>query len=167
MGDTKGKERPGAEVNIRFRGVGLPSQSRLRRARIPIPFVPSGHFPLIRGIGPHRGSQVGADVLIRPNNDHCGNGGPLGTAAPTVIARTGKAQTWRSVPQSPLPPPLGEVPSAHTGRRGPTFSPAISSPRPSPPVKTPKSRPSAGRNPPGRPFAGRTSPRRPSKSSRR
>ena len=31
----------------------------------------------------HRGSQVGADVLIRPNNDHCGNGGPLGTAAPT------------------------------------------------------------------------------------
>ena len=28
------------------------SQSRLRRASIPTPFVPSGHFPLIGGIGP-------------------------------------------------------------------------------------------------------------------
>ena len=27
------------------------------RATFPIPFVPSGHFPLTRGIGPHRGSQ--------------------------------------------------------------------------------------------------------------
>ena len=28
------------------------SQSRLRRASIPTPFVPAGHFPLIGGIGP-------------------------------------------------------------------------------------------------------------------
>ena len=28
-------------------------------------------------------SQVGADVLIRPNDSRPGNGGPLGTAAPT------------------------------------------------------------------------------------
>ena len=33
------------------------SQSRLRRASIPTPFVPSGHFPLIGGIGPWKGSQ--------------------------------------------------------------------------------------------------------------
>ena len=35
------------------------SQSRLRRASIPTPFVPSGHFPLIGGIGPWKGSQGG------------------------------------------------------------------------------------------------------------
>ena len=33
------------------------SQSQLRRASIPTPFVPSGHFPLIEGIGPWKGSQ--------------------------------------------------------------------------------------------------------------
>ena len=33
------------------------SQSRLRRDSIPTPFVPSGHFPLIGGIGPWKGSQ--------------------------------------------------------------------------------------------------------------
>ena len=33
------------------------SQSRLRRASIPTPFVPAGHFPLIGGIGPWKGSQ--------------------------------------------------------------------------------------------------------------
>ena len=36
------------------------SQSRLRRASIPTPFVPSGHFPLIGGIGPWKGSQGSA-----------------------------------------------------------------------------------------------------------
>ena len=35
------------------------SQSRLRRASIPTPFVPSGHFPLRGGIGPWKGSQGG------------------------------------------------------------------------------------------------------------
>ena len=50
-------------------------------------------------------------------NDRHGNGGPLRTAAPTVIARQGIALTWLSVPQSPLPPPLGEVPSAHWAER--------------------------------------------------
>ena len=34
----------------------MTSQSRLRRASIPTPFVPSGHFPLIGGIGPWEGS---------------------------------------------------------------------------------------------------------------
>ena len=34
----------------------------------PIPFVPSGHFPLIRGIGPHRGSQGGQKAC------HCEEG---------------------------------------------------------------------------------------------
>ena len=75
---------------------GKPSQSRLRRARIPIPFVPSGHFPLTRGIGPHRGSQVPSPVIAR-------------RATPDVAIRS----------SSYLPPPLGEVPSAYTGRRGP------------------------------------------------
>ena len=32
------------------------SQSRLRRDSIPTPFAPSGHFPLIGGIGPWKGS---------------------------------------------------------------------------------------------------------------
>ena len=36
----------------------MTSQSRLHRASIPTPFVPSGHFPLIGGIGPWKGSQV-------------------------------------------------------------------------------------------------------------
>ena len=36
------------------------SQSRLRRASIPTPFVPSGHFPLIGGIGPWDGSLFSA-----------------------------------------------------------------------------------------------------------
>ena len=40
------------------------SQSRLRRASIPTPFVPSGHFPLIGGIGPWEGSQGGAPETI-------------------------------------------------------------------------------------------------------
>ena len=35
------------------------------RATFPIPFVPSGHFPLTRGIGPHRGSQVPSPVIAR------------------------------------------------------------------------------------------------------
>ena len=41
------------------------SQSRLRRASIPTPFVPSGHFPLIGGIGPWKGSQ-GMRVIPGP-----------------------------------------------------------------------------------------------------
>ena len=38
------------------------SQSRLRRASIPTPFVPSGHFPLIGGIGPWKGSLWGRAI---------------------------------------------------------------------------------------------------------
>ena len=34
------------------------SQSRLRRASLPTPCVPSGHFPLIGGIGPWEGSLI-------------------------------------------------------------------------------------------------------------
>ena len=45
------------------------SQSRLRRASIPTPFVPSGHFPLIGGIGPWKGSlfRCGGDNLSGPS----------------------------------------------------------------------------------------------------
>ena len=51
---------PNRKLNLRF-GFFLcksatTSQSRLRRASIPTPFVPSGHFPLIGGIGPWEGS---------------------------------------------------------------------------------------------------------------
>ena len=43
----------------------MTSQSRLRRASIPTPFVPSGHFPLIGGIGPWEGSLgAGSDDSI-------------------------------------------------------------------------------------------------------
>ena len=50
---------PNRKLNLRF-GFSCKfvatSQSRLRRASIPTPFVPSGHFPLIGGIGPWKGS---------------------------------------------------------------------------------------------------------------
>ena len=39
------------------------SQSRLRRASIPTPFVPSGHFPLIGGIGPWEGSLFQRQII--------------------------------------------------------------------------------------------------------
>ena len=42
------------------------SQSRLRRASIPTPFVPSGHFPLIGGIGPWEGSLRAGFYLCVP-----------------------------------------------------------------------------------------------------
>ena len=41
------------------------SQSRLRRASIPTPFVPSGHFPLIGGIGPWKGSLCPQQLPLR------------------------------------------------------------------------------------------------------
>ena len=50
---------PNRKLNLRFGFYGesaATSQSRLRRASIPTPFVPSGHFPLIGGIGPWEGS---------------------------------------------------------------------------------------------------------------
>ena len=51
----KGKDRAaGGDGSCKF---PTTSQSRLRRASIPTPFVPSGHFPLIGGIGPWEGSQ--------------------------------------------------------------------------------------------------------------
>ncbi|MDD7248749.1 MAG: hypothetical protein SOV32_03615, partial [Oscillospiraceae bacterium] len=49
---------PNRKLNLRFGFHGkfaTTSQSRLRRASIPTPFVPSGHFPLIGGIGPWKG----------------------------------------------------------------------------------------------------------------
>ena len=42
------------------------SQSRLRRASIPTPFVPSGHFPLIGGIGPWEGSLFRCGGIGKP-----------------------------------------------------------------------------------------------------
>ncbi len=80
-------ERGDCSVGIGAAFGRQPSQSRLCRARIPIPFVPSGHFPLTRGIGPHGGAKVALSVVCL------------------------------------LPPPLGEVPSAHTGRRGHSLPP--------------------------------------------
>ena len=54
---------PNRKLNLRFGFFSCKSattsQSRLRRASIPTPFVPSGHFPLIGGIGPWKGSQGG------------------------------------------------------------------------------------------------------------
>ena len=50
---------PNRKLNLRFgfySKFATTSQSRLRRASIPTPFVPSGHFPLIGGIGPWKGS---------------------------------------------------------------------------------------------------------------
>ena len=41
--------------------------------------------------------------------DTAEGGGGIPSPRP-VIARRGKAPTWQSVPTSPLPPPLGEVP---------------------------------------------------------
>ena len=58
------------------------SQSRLRRASIPTPFVPSGHFPLIGGIGPWEGSLLGvADLQVAGDGfggDGAGGGGAGG-----------------------------------------------------------------------------------------
>ena len=49
--------------------VQLPTlTSQALRASVPTPFGPSGHFPLIGGIGPlcPRGAFVGADAYISP-----------------------------------------------------------------------------------------------------
>ena len=58
------------------------SQSRLRRASIPTPFVPSGHFPLIGGIGPWKGS-LGISGSIR-------SGGRRGWRASAGSGRTAR-----------------------------------------------------------------------------
>ena len=60
------------------------------RATCPIPFVPSGHFPLTRGIGP-RGRLPSQSRLRRASS-------PKGGAK---VAPSGLC---------PLPPPVGEVP---------------------------------------------------------
>ena len=49
-------EKIGPSETTSSRKSATTSQSRLRRASIPTPFVPSGHFPLIGGIGPWEGS---------------------------------------------------------------------------------------------------------------
>ena len=65
---------PNRKLNLRFgfyRKSAATSQSRLRRASIPTPFVPSGHFPLIGGIGPWKGSLFRAQKTT-PRAGHAG-----------------------------------------------------------------------------------------------
>ena len=63
------------------------SQSRLRRASIPTPFVPSGYFPLIGGIGPWKGSLFLQLFPLLPAENHPGGrrgrktGRPVRTSA--------------------------------------------------------------------------------------
>ena len=54
---SRAREKIGPSETTGNRKSVATSQSRLRRASIPTPFVPSGHFPLIGGIGPWKGSQ--------------------------------------------------------------------------------------------------------------
>ncbi len=52
---------PNRKLNLRFGFYGeSAAASQALRASIPTPFVPSGHFPLIGGIGPWEGSLFSA-----------------------------------------------------------------------------------------------------------
>ena len=83
------------------------SQSRLRRASIPTPFVPAGHFPLIGGIGPWKGSQGvrtagSAKEMSRPLSQPAADSSPgrgafLSAAAevtPLQGQRRGRGTRW-------------------------------------------------------------------------
>ena len=85
----------------------------------PIPFVPSGHFPLIRGIGLSQGGLSVQDISPPCERGDTAEGGGWIPFPRPVIARRGKAPTWQSVPSSPLPPPLGEVPPQGAERVSP------------------------------------------------
>ena len=91
----------------------IPTLIRPLRGHLPYPFCPFGTFPLDKGNRPlTRGpDRTKTAPLVKGGRAarRRGDSGPLRTAAPTVIARQGIALTWLSVPQSPLPPPLGEV----------------------------------------------------------
>ena len=68
---------PNRKLNLRFgfyRKFATTSQSRLRRASIPTPFVPSGHFPLIGGIGPWKGEPRGCapPEVLTTSQSACG-----------------------------------------------------------------------------------------------
>ena len=66
------------------------SQSRLRRASIPTPFVASGHFPLIGGIGPWEGSLFLQLFPLLPAENHPGGrrGGKTGRRVRTSARST-------------------------------------------------------------------------------
>mgnify|MGYP003279846726 CR=1 FL=1 len=79
---------PNRELNLRFgfyRKSAATSQAL--RASIPTPFVPSGHFPLIGGIGPWKGSLFLQLFPLLPAENHPGGrrgrktGRPVRTSA--------------------------------------------------------------------------------------
>jgi len=93
------------------------SQSRLRRASIPTPFVPSGHFPLIGGIGPWEGS-LGISGSIR-------SGGRRGWQASAGSGRT--ARRGAPAPAPGIPAWSARSPAAqNTPRRPPARTPTRS-----------------------------------------
>ncbi|MFR4069372.1 MAG: hypothetical protein ACLT1T_11070, partial [Oscillospiraceae bacterium] len=84
---------PNRKLNLRFGFYGesaATSQSRLRRASIPTPFVPSGHFPLIGGIGPWKGSLFLQLFPLLPAENHPGGrrGGKTGRPVRTSARST-------------------------------------------------------------------------------
>ena len=84
---------PNRKLNLRFGFYGesaATSQSRLRRASIPTPFVPSGHFPLIGGIGPWKGSLFLQLFPLLPAENHPGGrrGGKTGRRVRTSARST-------------------------------------------------------------------------------
>ena len=93
------------------------SQSRLRRASLPTPFVPSGHFPLIGGIGPWEGS-LGINGSIR-------SGGRRGWRASAGSGRT--ARRGAPAPAPGIPAWSARSPAAqNTPRRPPARTPTRS-----------------------------------------
>ena len=98
---------PNRKLNLRFGFYGksaTASQSRLRRASIPTLFVPSGHFPLIGGIGPWKGSQG----LCAPSKPSPMRGRWHGEA---VTDEVGAVSFTRHCPPHQSPPATAGFPS--------------------------------------------------------
>ena len=84
---------PNRKLNLRFGFYGeSAATSQALRASIPTPFVPSGHFPLIGGIGPWEGSLFLQLFPLLPAENHPGRqrGGKTGRRVRTFArcART-------------------------------------------------------------------------------
>ena len=83
---------PNRKLNLRF-GFFLcksAATSQALRASIPTPFVPSGHFPLIGGIGPWEGSLFLQLFPLLPAENHPGGrrGGKTGRPVRTSARST-------------------------------------------------------------------------------
>ena len=128
----------------------IPTLIRPLRATFPIPFVPSGHFPLIRGIGPLGGgrlcpfprnhSKPFGVPLIRPLRGHLPPGegffyapqkrqrtrrSPGGSPVSLLFSFSGyqhSPSTWRA---SPI---MYREPHTHTTSSGPAMDRAFSIP---------------------------------------